>query len=246
MEQWTEELQQLALWLQDQSTDPGIRRLLITMLNQWHNNQDPVSYQGPEAHLKTLATDQQAIGWFALLQGFLAQSVVDAQTAYFQDIRLHRSGMVWAYALCKQLWAFFESMWSTRIFYYHEQKDTGKQELHTALQEGIGHLYDQSASALLSQYTPFFRMPLDKILESGIVDQKNWFSLMFTAHEWQGSASSTIFSVNGTPRQWADLPPIRPLCPPIPHFADDQLWITLHTITPHIIMQYYHSLSQLD
>ena len=155
------------------------------------------------------------------------------------------SGTVWATALCKQLWALFEAMWSTRNLYYHEQKDTGEQNLRTALQDGIRHLYVQSASALPSQYIPFFCTPLDKILDSSIVDQKNWFSLMLTAHEWQGSASYTIFSVNGTPRQWAGLPPIRPLCPPLFYFADNQLWITTHASTPHIIMQYYQSSSHL-
>ena len=133
----------------------------------------------------------------------------------------------------------------------------GPQETHTTMnrriQENITfallfrmdfwYLYDQPASVLPSQYAPFFRMPLSKILDSGIVDQKNWFSLIHKAHEWQGSASSTIFSENSTQRQRTGLPPIRPLCPPLLSFADDQLWITLYAITLHIIMQYYQSSS---
>ena len=62
-------------------------------------------YQSPKPHLKAPARDQHVIGWFAFLKGFIAQSVVDTQSEYFQDIGSQRSGTVWAAALCKQLWA---------------------------------------------------------------------------------------------------------------------------------------------
>jgi len=73
-----------------------------------------------------------------------------------------------------------------------------------------------------------------KILATGIVDQKHWFSLITTIHESQGSASITIFSVNSTARQWAGLPPIRPLCPSFLCLVDDiqayyyHFWSTEH------------------
>ena len=123
--------------------------------------------------------------------------------------------------------------------YYHEHRDTGEHELCKALTASIKELFHQTAVVLPPQYTPFFQIPLSKLLDSGIVDKKNWFSLITTAHERQGSASSTIFSANGTPRQWAGLPPIRPLCPAMICFADDQLWITTHPSTPQIITGYY-------
>ena len=60
-----------------------------------------------------------------------------------------------------------------------------------------------------------------KILAKGIPDQQHWCSLITTVHESQGSASITIFSVNSTARQWAGLPPIRPLCPSFLCLVDD-------------------------
>ena len=135
----------------------------------------------------------------------------------------------------------FESLWDTWNSYYHEHLDTGENELCEALSTSITNLYHQSDTLLSPQYAPFFKTPLPKLLDSGVVDQKNWFSLITTAHERQGSASSTIFSVNGTPRQWEELPPIRPLCPSLLIFLDDQLWITNHQCTTKIILSYYQS-----
>ena len=175
------------------------------------------------------------------LKGFITKSIVTTQHAYFQYIGSLQSGTVWAAALCKHLWYLFESLWDTRNSFYHEHLNTGKHDLRDALSTSITKLYHQSDTLLPTQYAPFSRTPLQKLLVSGIVDQKNWFSLILTAHEWQGSASSSIFSVNSTPRQWAGLPPIRPLCPHLLTFADDQLWITTHQCTTNIILTYYQS-----
>ena len=40
-DQWIEELQKVALWLQNQSTEPGIWQMLIIMLHRWHKNPKP-------------------------------------------------------------------------------------------------------------------------------------------------------------------------------------------------------------
>ena len=139
--------------------------------------------------------------------------MVTTQHLYFQHIGSLRSGLVWVVSFCKQMRALFESLWDTRNSYYHEHLDTGENNLCEALKVSITTLYHKSDTLLPPHYVPFFKIPLPKLLESGIVDQKNWFSLITTAHEQQGSASSTIFSVNGIPRQWSGLPPIRSLCP---------------------------------
>ena len=128
-DQWNEELQKLALWLQNQSTEPGIRQLLITMLHRWHKNPEPNHYRHPDKFLNKLAEDQHAIGWYALIQGFMASSIVEAQHCHFQYIGSLRSGRVWATALCRQLWFLFESMWDTHNSYYHEHCHTGEREL---------------------------------------------------------------------------------------------------------------------
>ena len=180
------------------------------------------------------------IGWYALLQGFLASSIVTVQHQHFQYIGLLRSNRVWATAFCRQLWILFESMWDKHNSFYHEHWDTGEQEqLQEALADGITELFHRTENSLPFQYTPFFRTNISKLLNSSIIDQKNWFSLITTAHERQGSTPSTIFSANDTPRQWAGLLPLCPMCPELLCFADDQLWITANSSTPQIIMEYY-------
>ena len=135
-------------------------------------------------------------------------------------------------------------MWETCNSYYHEHCDTGENDLCKALIASIKDMYHWTAEPLPPQYTPFFRTPLSKLLDSGIVDQKNWFGLIATAHKQQDSASSTIFSENSTPRQWAGLLRIRPLCPPMLCFVNDQLWITTCPCTPQIISGYYQLCTQ--
>ena len=124
-------------------------------------------------------------------------------------------------------------MWSSRNSFYHKFKDTGEEELRSALSKGITTLYNLSFTPLPPRYAPFFAPSLSQILATGIIEQKNWFSLITTAYKSQGIAPSTIFSTNGIPRKWAGLPPIVPLCPPLLTFPDDQLWITHHVTTPH-------------
>ena len=214
------------------------------MLNRWYANPEPKPYRHLDKILNKLVKDQHAIGWYALLQGFITNSIVEAQHHHFQYIGSLRSGKVWAAALCRQLWFLFEAMWETCNSYYHEHRDTGEHNLREALADSITELFHRRAVALPPQYAPFFCIPLSKLLESDIVDQKNWFSLITTAQERQGSASSTNFNENGTPRQWAGLPPIRPLCPAMLCFTDDQFWITTHPSTPQIITDYYQLCTQ--
>ena len=102
-DQWREELQKVALWLQNQHSEPGIRQMLIMMLNQWHKNPDPNHYHHLDKILNVLTEDQHEIGWYALLQGFIAHSIVDAQHRHFQYIGLLRSDKVWVTGFCRQL-----------------------------------------------------------------------------------------------------------------------------------------------
>ena len=60
-ELWNEELQKVALWLQNQSTEPGIRQMIVTMLNRWHGHPNPRHYCHPDNILNGLAEDQHAI-----------------------------------------------------------------------------------------------------------------------------------------------------------------------------------------
>ena len=195
-DQWKEQLLRLAQWLQEQSTEPGLRQMLIIMLNRWHDHKSASLFRGIDPILNRAAWDQHAIGWFAFLKGFIAKSIVTTQHAYFQYIGSLRSGTVWAAALCKQLWTLFESLWDIWNSFYHKHLDTGEHDLCEALSISITNLYHQSDALLPLQNALFFKTPLQKLLDSGLVDQKNWFSLIFTTHKQQGSASSTIFSVN--------------------------------------------------
>ena len=157
-DQWKEQLLCLAQWLQEQSTEPGLRQMLMIMLNRWHDHKSALLFRGTDLILNRAAWDQHAIGWFTFLKGFIAKSIVTTQ--YFQYICSFLSGTVWAAAFCKQLWTLFESLWDTRNSFYHEHLHTGERDLREALSISITNLYHQSDAIIPPQYAPFFKTPL--------------------------------------------------------------------------------------
>ena len=157
-DQWKEQLLCLAQWLQEQSTEPGLRQMLMIMLNRWHDHKSASLFRGTDLILNRAAWDQHAIGWFTFLKGFIAKSIVTTQ--YFQYICSFLSGTVWAAAFCKQLWTLFESLWDTRNSFYHEHLHTGERDLREALSISITNLYHQSDAIIPPQYAPFFKTPL--------------------------------------------------------------------------------------
>ena len=145
--------------------------MISTMLNRWYTG-FAKRYRPMDPRFNTVAQDQTSIGWELFLNSFIATSMVEARDEYYRFLGSLGLGSSWLSALCTQLWKLFELFWNTCNTHYHEHSDTRETELQDTLSQAISSLYNKSYHDMPPLYATFFHVPLQKLLQSPIAEQK--------------------------------------------------------------------------
>jgi hypothetical protein len=203
-------LQDLKLWLTTSKTDPDITQFLITGLRSWFLNPfgDEPLHQSSNHNTFVALTDQLELGWFALLCGYLANTLIQIQHQYFISISSRKHGSSWASQLSHKLWSLSFSIWKHRNSALHET-DT----IHHL--QGVDHLRRAiSAECTLGQsdlpqpYAPFFYLPASSLLRKSTQYLKRWFATVRSGREqYQQNFTADEFTQNESLRAWIGLNP---------------------------------------
>jgi hypothetical protein len=117
----TKGLETLSTWLDKAQTDPGIKSIITTRLNQWFSHQ-PLAPITNLSHLIQEALHlQDDISWDNFFKGRVITDWEAIQVAYYSWCNSSKSGRRWTIALIQKLWDIAWDLWEHRISIIHDE-----------------------------------------------------------------------------------------------------------------------------
>jgi hypothetical protein len=107
---WDSEMDKLRLEMQTAQTSPIIIEQLILGLQKWR--------MGNESDSHDLITQQNQIGWNAVLEGYLGRFWEEYQEDYIQQQSSQQSSQKWASRVVRKLWMIAWELWQ-----HHNSKE---------------------------------------------------------------------------------------------------------------------------
>jgi len=79
---------ELEAWLTQEDTYPSLTPILVASIRSWLLDLygDEPAFLWPSPHLREAIIDQQQLGWYAFLMGFIATPIVSLQNSYYKTI----------------------------------------------------------------------------------------------------------------------------------------------------------------
>jgi hypothetical protein len=112
----------LEVWLEENETQPEIRRELINGLKAWSVGTVRRTFHQMPDHIRQVLAYQDAIGWTNLFEGCFDNRCMEAQALYYRAIGSQRSGLRWTVAVVKKLWDVAWDLWEQRNGFLHRAK----------------------------------------------------------------------------------------------------------------------------
>ena len=125
--------------------------------------------------------NQEAIGWQAFFEGYLACDWAATQQTYYDWVGSRRTGRRWATEIIKKLWNIAWDLWEHRNGYVHSalQPTTKIVQMVKAIRQEF-----QLGSAMLAVGDqPLFSKSINQLLQSPYEVQKAWIDLVQVARQ---------------------------------------------------------------
>ena len=176
-------IESFGLWLEENCTDPQLRRLLVKVCQNvtttggfvWEPDEDiPMS-------LALAIDDQQLIGWHQKFSGRFATRFQMHQQAFldrnYRDDKTH-SGQQWLRGVIKFMWQYVLNQWEHRNGVLHG-KDMKERRCiaREKVQEHVCQLYELRHTVLPVD-AHLFSLPLSERLEKSTPTLKSWVRIV--------------------------------------------------------------------
>jgi hypothetical protein len=173
---WTrmQHILKLDTWLEEQQTQPDLRKELINGLRAWSvGTTRRTFYRTPDNIRQTLEW-QDTIGWTNLLEGCVDEGWTEAQALYYRTIGSHRSGLRWTVAVIKKLWDVAWDLWEQRNGFLHQAEY--QETLHNVanLNSEIRFQLRQGSSNLPRRMQYLFECEPGELLNTSIRHRQQW------------------------------------------------------------------------
>ena len=177
---YNKEIQKLDDWMQTANTDPIIRLVIISSL-QDKKGKTPFydeSFLYQSKHVANAAQNQDLIGWFPFFKGHLSKLWVDAQCNYLQsENEPHANEMAkkWAHQLVTQMYSLSYALWEYRNSILHAKTDESLNEKESArLNKSIEKEYARGSMNLNSVDKKLIEIDFHELMEKSVAERKSW------------------------------------------------------------------------
>ena len=206
---WDSNMITLSAWMTKVHTEPSLSLAITDILKMWQKRPSQVQSTLEATAIPSQAEElrqQDDIGWFQFMQGFVHEDLIRLQSTYYTEIHSQRTGKRWATNLIKKLWEMMHSMWKHRSSILHESDVINSLSGQEFLINSIKREHERGRERLHSLITPYFAIPLDTLLlKTSPKNQRKWFQLIKAARERTGTDIQDEFSTNTTLRKWIGL-----------------------------------------
>jgi hypothetical protein len=174
-------ISKLDTWLQEQETQPDLRRELINGLKSWSVGIPRVTFYCTPPHIRQVLDYQDGIGWTNLLEGCIDIGWMEVQALYYRTIGSWRSGLRWTVAVIKKLWDVAWDLWEQRNGFLHDAEYQDILHNVTSIDEEIKFQFQRGCAQLPQRARYLFDGSLSDLLATSIKHRQQWLASVTAA-----------------------------------------------------------------
>jgi len=172
-------IKELKSWLWEQCTSPILAEAILSDLQTWYQDDSaPTASQ----YTSQLLADQNAIGWYWLIEGWLPQSWCLEQEQFWSHIHIRKSSKWWTSELIKKFWDVAWDLWDQWNEALH-QDPANHDLLNSQANDQIRMVYKQGSAALPHDALALIREPLSIQLQKPLNTKTLWLQSVQAAQE---------------------------------------------------------------
>ena len=142
---WKKSVDRLRRFMVSENTDTGITTFLLDGLEFFRRSP---SRPRELAHHHEWQQDIKTMGWLNFLSGFVPESLITAQQAYYVATGSRKSGHRWAGKLINQMWLTLHQLWVGRNDVLHQKDIINKLSGEMLLDIEVEKEFEQGCAAL--------------------------------------------------------------------------------------------------
>ena len=159
---WDSSITNLRSWLEKQKTQPNIAELICDRLTAWRCDTTPMVQPALYRGIRAALSNQDRVGWQALLEGTPAIGWSEVQQSYYDWLGVRKTGLRWLSALVQKLWDVAWDQWNHRNGILHNNDEN----LVNLLQDArIREQFQLGSSGLMQDGKEVFRAGLRNTLK---------------------------------------------------------------------------------
>jgi hypothetical protein len=164
----------LDTWMENQETQPDLRREMINGLQAWSVGMGRTTHVRTPLHIRHLLEEQDTIGWTNMVEGCMAMGWTEAQELYLRMIGSKRSGLRWMVAIISKLWDIAWDLWEQRNGFLHDS--AYREILHgmANVDAEIRYQFQQGSKNLPRRTQYLFEGDVEELLQTSIRSRQQW------------------------------------------------------------------------
>jgi hypothetical protein len=181
---WEQAINNLERWMKDNDAEPHMLEIICNSLRAWKSMEPLPAPTNEIPHIVMEAMiEQDSIGWYNLINGFISKKWAKIQQAHFQDIGNMKSPILWISRFQKRIWEIPWTMWQHRNEFLHNDGRTVHFQETAAINQAIRDEYDLAQHGLPDNYQHLFQEELEDIINQDIYARQAWLTSVWVARD---------------------------------------------------------------
>lgn len=198
---WNKAINDLRVWMDDNSTHPQMRDAIIHGLNSWRSG-TAETFSTLIPWLQELTTKQQQCGWRNFFEGLWITDWLIATQRYFLKIAPKKSPRRWTSALIRKMWLIAWDLWEHRNGYLHDKETS---ILSQQVDADISEQFSLGLKQLDNPTKALFQGGLTKVLAKPLEVKQQWLRRVTEARHNSALGQSSFQSERQVMAQWLGL-----------------------------------------
>ena len=209
-ETYKKSLQKLDQYMQRSYTHPSIHSIIIETLSDGtsKNFKRHIPSTEYDTDFIEATTQQNKIGWLALLNGHMSKKWSEIQSKHFHQMYQQPPSVHnWAKNIVLKLYDISYAMWTNRNDVVHEKVEENLNLKESKnLEKQILKIYNDGPSEVLETHSYMFEENVEMILDRIVSEKKYWVETMMASKECVKNRISEIQNMNDIMKLFATVP----------------------------------------
>jgi hypothetical protein len=181
---WDDAIDKLKSWMQDNEAEPHMMQIICSSLRSWRKG-ERLPY--PTAEIPVIVMEamieQDNIGWFNFINGFISNKWRVIQTAHFKELGSMKSAILWISRFQKRIWMIPWLLWQHRNEFLHNDGSTLHFQETAAINRAIRKEYRNTENNLPVSHRHLFHRNVEDLIKKNISTKITWLISVWTAQD---------------------------------------------------------------
>ena len=180
---WNSGIEEIQNWMRNHNAIPGLAEAVGIRLAQWRNGEEFSELGYLDDSVQNIISDQDEMGWGALLFGAAHTTWSSEQGDYLLDLNKRTTGTAWMSQLIRKLWNLQHAMWIHRNSFVHSDKKSLHQHEEEAVDRAIREEFIIGRNGLSGEYAGLFRGNVHRLLNGASSMKIQWIYRVWSGRD---------------------------------------------------------------